>query len=309
MEQSDDSDFYGDKETVMDLHKRVQAFDVQSWRLQQQQSPGRPLPRKNLIPDTPHLHNPYAGVHYAWQLTETIDEFLTRLPPKTTDMTEDTPWIFICNPYIPRVEKSMGENQLSKGNEDEAPEEEGSKTALVMEGGLERLELLSKFKEGIKKSNKVLATQEQEMQRETQSASDDILHLAHAAKVRAGKWMLFRPPAEVNDVWEIVAKATANNELGIAAKVAPRPVEEDYRKDRLICVYTADFANRADVGRVLQKLRELGLVETRERAIYYKPGHLTSSKPDDAQQMTHPARQHQEEGIFQCTAENKSGDP
>jgi hypothetical protein len=259
----------------MDLHRRVQEFDVQGWMQQQQQSPGRPLPRKNIHADTTHLHNPYAGVHYAWQLTETIDEFLTRMPPKTTDITEDTPWIYICNPYISRVEKSLAQNQNSKGNEDEAPEEEGSKTELVMEGGLERLELLSKFIEGVQRSRKVHAAQERETIAERKKASGDILHLAHVARVRAGKWMLFCPPAEVNDVWDIVAKATANNELGIAAKVAPRPVDEDSRKDRLICVYTADFADKADVGRVLQRLRELRLVEIRGRPIYYKPDAYT----------------------------------
>lgn len=84
--------------------------------------------------------------------------------------------------------------------------------------------------------------------------------------------MLFCPSAEVNEVWEIVAKATANNELGIAAKVAPRSPIEDPRKDRLICVYTADFKDLNDVGRVLRKLRELRLVEARGCPIYYKPG-------------------------------------
>lgn len=84
--------------------------------------------------------------------------------------------------------------------------------------------------------------------------------------------MLFCPPREVNEIWEIVAKATAANELGIAAKVAPKSETEDSRKDRLICIYTSDFTDKADVGRVLQKLRELKLVETRSRAIYYKPG-------------------------------------
>jgi hypothetical protein len=84
--------------------------------------------------------------------------------------------------------------------------------------------------------------------------------------------MLFCPPHEVNDIWAIVARATANNQLGIAAKVAPRPQFEDPRKDRLICVYTADFADKTDVGRVLQKLRELRLVEGKGRRIYYKPG-------------------------------------
>lgn len=86
------------------------------------------------------------------------------------------------------------------------------------------------------------------------------------------QWLLFCPASEVNEMWEIVAKATANNELGIASKVAPRSPLEDPRKDRLLCVYTADFRDKADVGRVLQKLRELKLVESRGRPIYYKPG-------------------------------------
>ena len=88
--------------------------------------------------------------------------------------------------------------------------------------------------------------------------------------------MIFCPPAEVNEVWEIVARATARNELGIAAKVAPKPDDEDPRKDRLICIYTTDFRDMDDVGRVLRKLRELRLVEAKGRLIYYKPGMLAN---------------------------------
>lgn len=84
--------------------------------------------------------------------------------------------------------------------------------------------------------------------------------------------MLFCPAAEVSEVWSVVAKATANNELGIAAKVAPKPLDHTMQQDRLICVYTADFADKPDVERVLQKLRELRLVENRTQRIYYKPG-------------------------------------
>ena len=73
-----------------------------------------------------------------------------------------------------------------------------------------------------------------------------------------------------------MAHAVAANELGIAAKVAPKPVDADSRRDRLICIYTADFQDKADVGRVLQRLRELKLVESRSRAIYYKPGQFLS---------------------------------
>ncbi|CAM1503679.1 Fc.00g012700.m01.CDS01 [Cosmosporella sp. VM-42] len=272
---SDDSDFYGDEDTVAELQARVDDFDLAGWMRQQQENPGRALRQKNLVADVSKLHNPYAGVPYAWQLTETVDGFLRRLPPRTTPITFDTPWIFICNPYISRVEKAEAENQSIKGNEDEAPEEFGSRTSLVVEGGTERLELVTKFIEGMRKSPKTPSAQEREIQKERKSAADDILDLAHAAKVRAGKWMLFCPPAEVNEVWEIVAKATANNELGIAAKVAPKPEDEDPRRERLICVYTTDFRDAADVGRVLQKLRELRLVEARGRPIYYKPDAYT----------------------------------
>lgn len=65
-----------------------------------------------------------------------------------------------------------------------------------------------------------------------------------------------------------------NNELGIAAKVAPRSQTDDPRKDRILCIYTADFRDKADIGRVLQTLRELRLVEARGRPVYYKPGEL-----------------------------------
>lgn len=83
--------------------------------------------------------------------------------------------------------------------------------------------------------------------------------------------MLFCDVSEVNEVWDIVAKATANNELGIAAKVAPRQPNGDLRKERLICVYTKDFMDKIDIGRVAQRLRTLRLVEGKKK-IYYKPG-------------------------------------
>jgi hypothetical protein len=81
--------------------------------------------------------------------------------------------------------------------------------------------------------------------------------------------MMFCDPSEINAVWSAVARATANNELGIAAKVAPDA--GDTRRERLICIYTKDFSDMGDVGRVIRRMRDLGLVETR-KAIYYKCG-------------------------------------
>lgn len=84
--------------------------------------------------------------------------------------------------------------------------------------------------------------------------------------------MIFCDPNDVDVVWGTVARATANGELGIAAKVAPCPPEAIPGRERLICVYTRDFRDRQDVGRVIQRLRELRLVETTNKRLYYKPG-------------------------------------
>lgn len=87
--------------------------------------------------------------------------------------------------------------------------------------------------------------------------------------------MLFIEPAFVDDIWATVARATVKNELGIAAKVAPRE-ERGSAKERLICIYTYDFSDKADVARVLHRMRQLELVRDRAGAkpLYYKTGTL-----------------------------------
>ncbi|OAA73663.1 Translation Initiation factor eIF- 4e-like domain protein [Cordyceps fumosorosea ARSEF 2679] len=264
-----------DTDTVEYLNQRVESFDPDEWVMQHQHQPGWPQPRILPTRAAAELHNPYAGVPYAWQLSETVDEFLARLPPATTDQTLETPWIFICNPYIPRVPKSESLNQTSKGNEDEGPEQEGSRFDVVIEGGMERLELLGTFLRGVSSFGKPPSATEREKNKERAQATRDILQLAHVAKVRAGKWMLFCDVLEVNEVWDIVAKATASNELGIAAKVAPRAEQDDRRKERLICVYTQDFLDKVDIGRVVKRLKQLGLTDSKTRRIYYKPDVFT----------------------------------
>ena len=176
----------GDSNTVLGLQNRVRGFNIESFIQQQDTHSGRPK-RQALPSDTSHLHNPYAGVSYAWQLNETVDHFLGRLPPDLTAQDETTPWIFICNPYILRVEKRLSDGQFSKGNEDEAPEEEGSRPSIISEGGLERLQLVTQFIEDSKKLMKAHPAIEREINKERKRAVDDILSLAHAAKVRTGK--------------------------------------------------------------------------------------------------------------------------
>lgn len=76
---------------------------------------------------------------------------------------------------------------MSKGNEDEAPVEEGSRVSLIIEGGLERLALLKDFMDKIKATTKAASTIRKETTQQTRQAVNDILNLAHAGKVRAGK--------------------------------------------------------------------------------------------------------------------------
>lgn len=88
--------------------------------------------------------------------------------------------------------------------------------------------------------------------------------------------MLFPPPEDVNGVWQLVAHATAEGQLGSSAKVATDS-GLDAGRPRLVCVYTEDFSNEEDVKRVLRKLVEMGLVNRKEaggaaQGLYYKCG-------------------------------------
>ncbi|KAI0848714.1 DUF1917-domain-containing protein [Daldinia vernicosa] len=269
---SEDSDFYGDDEVLADLKAKVKKFDVEAWWEQYQtlDTPLKMQAQKKETVDISHLHNPYAGLKNAWQLTETIEEFVQRVPPATTDETPEDPWIWVCNPYINRKKKHEASNQMIPGGEDEAPEEVGADLPSVVEGGMARLHLASEFIDACKRSGNQPGAITRECRKAGLDAAKDILNLARMLRVRCGKWMLFCSVFQVNEIWETVAKATANNELGIGAKVAPRSTT-DKRTDRLICVYTADFSDTKDVKRVAEKLKQLGLIQARDRPIYYKP--------------------------------------
>jgi len=78
----------------------------------------------------------------------------------------------------------------------------------------------------------------------------------------AGKWLIFLQDDRVDELWRKVRNATAAGELGISAKVStakPNPESRDERK--VIYVYTKDWADEADVMRVRERLREMGVIE------------------------------------------------
>lgn len=63
------------------------------------------------------LYNPYAGQGCAWQLDETVEAFLQRLPPRTTQQSESIPWIFITNPFR-KAPKGVAANEEAPPGED-----------------------------------------------------------------------------------------------------------------------------------------------------------------------------------------------
>lgn len=77
-----------------------------------------------------------------------------------------------------------------------------------------------------------------------------------------GKWLIFAPLDRLDKLWETIAKDTEAGRLGVQAKVKTadhRAFERD--NTRVICVYTRDWRDKADVFRVRDRLRELGFIE------------------------------------------------
>ncbi|KAB5542624.1 hypothetical protein GE09DRAFT_1135874 [Coniochaeta sp. 2T2.1] len=265
-----DSDFYGNEETKSDLNARVSSFDPSTTALQDLKlTTPNPTIKRSGSPEskTGHLHNPYEGFRYAWKLDETVDAFLSRVPPSTTRVTADEHWIWICNPFIPRESRSKAANQHGSGYEDEAVLESGAELRIFEQGGMERLHLLSEFISKTRDGARSKTIAAREINQERAQAVSQVLDLAHHLHVRSGKWMLFPHPSYVDDVWTVVARATAASELGVGAKVAPN---DGTGSARLICIYTVDFRDKDDIARVLKRMRELELVRANGRPIYYK---------------------------------------
>jgi hypothetical protein len=98
---------------------------------------------------------------------------------------------------------------------------------------------------------------------------------------RSGKWTGFVTPEDQDEVWEKIQAATEAGNLGPAARTRPEATVSSRQLQALealvaagalsaevvaaipdtsllTCVYTYDFNDRDDVGRVLVALRELG---------------------------------------------------
>lgn len=185
----------GDEEEVAALESRAKEFDVQAyWRDIDEHDTVHPGRKKSSASSpssaamtpaaaAPKLHNPYEGQLSAKQLNETMDAFLSRLPPATTDVTPDIPWIYVANPFIPREGGAGGE---------EAPGESGTQLSTFIEGGGERLELFGDFLRTVDEKKRggggrVSAAMSKQVTSEREGCVNDILMLARVMKVRTGK--------------------------------------------------------------------------------------------------------------------------
>jgi hypothetical protein len=78
---------------------------------------------------------------------------------------------------------------------------------------------------------------------------------------RSGKWLLFVPLLNIDAMWSRIKCATEQGTLGFASKVATAKPNPNATNSwvRLICVYTYDWTDKADVMRVRDELRTLGV--------------------------------------------------
>lgn len=79
----------------------------------------------------------------------------------------------------------------------------------------------------------------------------------------SGKWLLFIRRVFIDQAWAVIKKATKEGRLTKAAKVSTA-LENPNAKDNIdhvICVYTYDCTDEADVKNVREKLRELGFTK------------------------------------------------
>ncbi|MCJ1229840.1 hypothetical protein MMC12_006510 [Toensbergia leucococca] len=202
------------------------------------------------------LYNPYANLPTARQLSEPIPSFLSRLPPLTTPRSAG-PWIWIANPHSSHRPTTANLAAFTTAS-----------NTILSSHKTQQISLQTSM------SSRAKATITRKVNARRRACENEILAVARANGVVTGKWMLFPMPEDVNRWWKVVAEGTASGELGIAAKVATDDGRGE-RESRVICVYTADFEDRADVKRVLQRLVAAGLVRKKgpmgeDRGVFYK---------------------------------------
>lgn len=208
-----------------------------------------------LVPSSAELFNPLEGKMNARQLSETIPEFLKRLPPLDTHWPPDG-WIWIANPYSKPEHSQRHQDVVTF-------EREGSQLLRNYRELRERLEA--------ENPGKTKANITRMLGPERDAMKQQIEELAIETKVLTGKWMLFPTVNNVPRTWRTICEAVSENRLGPEAKLATGSNKAEDDGIRVICVYTKDFRDVEDIERVVRALDDLGLLpRDGNRSIYYK---------------------------------------
>ena len=90
-----------------------------------------------------------------------------------------------------------------------------------------------------------------------------------------GKWLIFVPIGRIDNVWSKIKLATEVGKLGEMSKVATAKTNPNAANSnaKVICVYTYDWTDEADVMRIRYELHQLGII----RKIPYKADEDTES--------------------------------
>jgi hypothetical protein len=141
-----------------------------------------------------------------------------------------------------------------------------------------------------------------------EGAEVQLARLAKTHGVTSGKWLLFPRVEEVDRVWKIVARGTWEGQLGTSAKVAPKDPFGAEKEERVICIYTRDFADTEGVRAVLEGMRELGLVRDEKDAkpVYYKCDFVTHLDLVSGNEYKIPSSMYNSRDLFKEMAKERA---
>ncbi|KAI9775391.1 MAG: hypothetical protein M1839_001246 [Geoglossum umbratile] len=249
--------------------------------------PATPVKVSNPLP----ICNPYAGYGSAYQFSEPVPAFLSRLPPSTSTSEEWGPWIYIANPHSSYGDHFLSRKDLASftaaglklltsfstnkaSSSANTANSSSANTASSFSTNRSNSSSVSQASStSTNNSNSFPSNNTQAVAIERGVLEGFILTIAKETNCTSGKWMLFPTKDSVDDMWAKVATATAEGQLGTAAKVSTADGKDnDTLGTFLICIYTSDFTDKADVKRVLTKMVSLGLAGKNGRPVSYKCG-------------------------------------
>lgn len=209
------------------------------------------------------LYAPYDSIENGRHSTESVNDFLTRVPPVNCPLSATTRWLWVAYPHYRPKPAATSAVSLHNAADDQDQSWQVRCRAILDEyqSKADKItdEMAGKAKGSITRKLNPLR----------KDIPSRIQKIAKEAGKVCGKWMLFPTEDQVTDTWTSVCKGVLDGRLGHAAKIAAHPGGAK-STGRLVCVYTQDFSDVEDVRRVLFELVDMGLVPAEGYGIHYK---------------------------------------